>query len=113
MGPKDGPEGWARRMRMETIGEHPGRELPDLERLGRSTTPPMEALLASLQDGFEILDPSGTIVDVNERFAEIVGRPREELIGLQTPFPWWSERDAPRIREAMTSVLAGGSGEFD
>ena len=82
------------------------------ERVG-PTTPPMEALLSSLQDGFEVLDADGTILDANERFAEIVGRPREEIVGLRPPFPWWSESDAPRIQDAMRSVLAGGAGEFD
>src|SRR5262245_2026274 len=83
------------------------------ERLGSPTTPPLEALLASLQDGFEVLDADGTIVDVNDRFAQIVGRPREEIIGLRPPFPWWDEDDAPRIHEALRTVLAGGKGEFD
>jgi PAS domain S-box-containing protein len=83
------------------------------ERLGSSATPPLEALLASLQDGFEVLDSEGTIVEVNDRFGQIVGRPRAEIIGLRPPFPWWSDEDAPRIREAMRTVLAGGSGEFD
>jgi PAS domain S-box-containing protein len=83
------------------------------EPLGPTATPPTEALLSSLQDGFEVLDADGTIVDVNERFAQIVGRPRDEIIGLRPPYPWWSELDAPRIREAMASVLDGGAGEFD
>src|SRR5213592_4328100 len=83
------------------------------ERLRPTSIPSQEALLASLQDGFEVLDADGTIVAVNERFAEIVGRSREEIIGLRPPFPWWSELDAATIQAAMTSVLAGGSGEFD
>ena len=36
----------------------------DIERLRR------EAFFASLQDGFELLGPDGTILEVNERFAE-------------------------------------------
>jgi PAS domain S-box-containing protein len=98
-------DGWTRTVRRVAMDT-------SRERL-RPTVPPQEALLASLQDGFEVLDADGTIVDVNERFAEIVGRPREEIIGLRPPFPWWSELDAARIQEAMRSVLAGGSGEFD
>jgi PAS domain S-box-containing protein len=82
-------------------------------RLGSPMTPPLEALLASLQDGFEVLDADGAIVEVNDRFAQIVGRPREEIIGLRPPFPWWSAGDAPRIHEALQTVLGGGSGEFD
>ena len=34
------------------------------------------AFIASLQDGFEMMDRAGTILEVNERFAEIVGMPR-------------------------------------
>src|SRR4249919_1714137 len=47
------------------------------------------AVIPSLQDGFEMLDVDGTIVEVNERFAEIVGWSREEIIGRRPPFPWW------------------------
>jgi PAS domain S-box-containing protein len=83
------------------------------ERRGSPATPPLEALLASLQDGFEVLDADGAIVEVNDRFAQIVGRPRQEIIGLRPPFPWWSEAETPRIQEALRTVLAGGSGEFD
>ena len=73
------------------------------------------AFIASLQDGFEMMDRTGTILEVNERFAEIVGMPRDEIIGLRPPFPWWFS-DGPertRVEEALTSVIAGGSGEFD
>ncbi|HEY6651852.1 MAG TPA: PAS domain-containing protein, partial [Actinomycetota bacterium] len=73
------------------------------------------AFIASLQDGFEMMDRTGTILEVNERFAEIVGMPRDEIIGLRPPFPWWFP-DGPertRVDEAFTSVIDGGSGEFD
>jgi len=45
--------------------------IEDIERLRR------EAFFASMQDGFELLGADGTILEVNDRFAEIVGRPRE------------------------------------
>src|SRR6185437_13589729 len=41
------------------------------------------AFIASLQDGFEMRDRTGTSLEVNERFAEIVGMPRDEIIGLR------------------------------
>ena len=81
----------------------------DIERLRR------EAFFASLQDGFELLGADGTILEVNDRFAEIVGRPREEIVGLRPPFPWWPaegpQRDA--VQAALRDVAGGGSGEFD
>jgi PAS domain S-box-containing protein len=75
----------------------------------------LAALLASLQDGFELLDGTGTILDVNERFAQIVGRSRDEIVGLRPPFPWWADEGPERefVERALTSVIEGGSGEFD
>ena len=81
----------------------------DIERLRR------EAFFASLQDGFELLGADGTILEVNDRFAEIVGRPREEIVGLRAPFPWWPA-DGPQreaVQAALEDVTHGGSGEFD
>ena len=81
----------------------------DIERLRR------EAFFASLQDGFELLGADGTILEVNDRFAEIVGRPREEIVGLRPPFPWWPDEGPQReaVQEALRDVAGGGSGEFD
>jgi PAS domain S-box-containing protein len=74
-----------------------------------------EAFFASLQDGFETLDAEGAIVEVNDRFAEIVGRPREEILGLRPPFPWWPAEGPQReaVQAALRGVMRGGSGEFD
>jgi PAS domain S-box-containing protein len=74
-----------------------------------------DAFFASLQDGFETLDADGRILEVNDRFAEIVGRPREEIVGLRPPFPWWPP-DGPQreaVQAALRDVVRGGSGEFD
>src|SRR4029077_8736049 len=50
-----------------------------------------------------------------DRCARVVGGPREELLGLRPPFPWWPtdgpQRDA--VDSAMRNVTGGGSGEFD
>src|SRR5436190_312964 len=45
----------------------------------REAKDPHAAFIASLHDGFEMIDRDGMILDVNERFAEIVGVPREEI----------------------------------
>ena len=71
----------------------------------------LAAVLASLQDGFELLDGTGTILDANERFAQIVGRSRDEIVGLRPPFPWWADDGPERefVEKALTSVIEGGS----
>ncbi|MDP9300865.1 MAG: GAF domain-containing protein [Actinomycetota bacterium] len=73
------------------------------------------AFIASLHDGFEMMDRNGMILDVNERFAEIVGMPRDEIIGLRPPFPWWFPEgpERTRVEDALQSLIRGGSGEFD
>src|SRR5439155_5674010 len=57
----------------------------------------------------------GMILYVNERFAEIVGMPRDAIIGLRRPFPWWFAEgpERSRVEQALASVIDGGSGEFD
>src|SRR6266581_7170095 len=102
-----------------------GSVQPLVEEMSTSTDPERSAareakdrhaaFIASLQDGFEMMDRAGTILDVNERFAEIVGMPRDEIIGLRPPFPWWFEEGPERehVEEALASVIDGGSGEFD
>jgi len=102
-----------------------GSVQPLVEEMSTSTDPERSAVreakdrhaafIASLQDGFEMMDRTGTILDVNERFAEIVGMPRDEIIGLRPPFPWWFEEGPERehVEEALASVIDGGSGEFD
>src|SRR4029453_17834512 len=69
--------------------DHPMREPGGLPRVPAMAQ--LASLLASLQDGFELLDGTGTILDVNERFAQIVGRSRDEIVGSRPPFPWWAD----------------------
>ena len=92
-----------------------GHLLDAVEAESRRARDERDAFFASLQDGFETLDAEGRILDVNQRFAEIVGRPREEIVGLRPPFPWWPP-DGPQreaVQGALHDVIRGGSGEFD
>jgi PAS domain S-box-containing protein len=54
----------------------------------RDTQARFEAAFRAARVGLEITDPAGVIVEVNERYCEIVGRSREELVG---------QRAAPRL----------------
>ncbi|MCJ7667173.1 MAG: PAS domain S-box protein, partial [Anaerolineae bacterium] len=42
-------------------------------------------LIASMQDGFSVLDSSGVHIDVNSAFCQMTGFSREELIGVGPP----------------------------
>jgi len=111
-----GPDG--RTLVLGSITGATTRDAPQ-ERLGvwdaREARDPHAAFIASLHDGFEMMGRDGTILDVNERFAEIVGMPRDAIIGLRPPFPWWFAEgpERSRVEQALASVIDGGSGEFD
>src|SRR5439155_14196 len=111
-----GPDG--RTLVLGSITGAPTRDAPQ-ERLGvwdaLEARDPHAAFIASLHDGFEMMGRDGTILDVNERFAEIVGMPRDAIIGLRPPFPWWFAEgpERSRVEQALASVIHGGSGEFD
>lgn len=69
------------------------------------------ALRSSLQDGLAVFSIDGAIVDANERFAAITGRPLDALVGARPPFAFWpADRCGAyerRLREALGSGLAG------
>jgi PAS domain S-box-containing protein len=100
---------------VETLAEDMSTSIDPESAAAREAKDRHAAFIASLQDGFEMMDRSGTILDVNERFAEIVGMPRDQIVGLRPPFPWWFEGGPERehVEEALASVIDGGSGEFD
>ncbi|HKT04681.1 MAG TPA: PAS domain-containing sensor histidine kinase, partial [Rugosimonospora sp.] len=50
-------------------------------------------LLQSLNDAILVQDPGGQVVEVNQRWCDLVGRPREELIGQVPPYPWQADPD--------------------
>ncbi|MFZ1680891.1 MAG: PAS domain S-box protein [Rhizobiaceae bacterium] len=69
------------------------------------------ALRASMEDaltvGMRARDRDGRIIYANQAFCDMVGWPREKLIGLAPPMPYW---DAERIEETLDlhdSILAG------
>jgi diguanylate cyclase (GGDEF)-like protein/PAS domain S-box-containing protein len=79
----------------------------------RATAAEQAALVATIQDGLWVLSPDGTVIDASERFCEMTGFRREELIGARPPFPHWPEADLPFLRAAFAEVVAAGSREFD
>lgn len=51
----------------------------------------------------------GTILDCNEKFSELMGSTRKELIGFNTP----KETRNDQLREALLEALAGTQSEFE
>ncbi|MGB8963351.1 MAG: SpoIIE family protein phosphatase, partial [Pseudonocardiaceae bacterium] len=69
------------------------------------------ALISAMQDGVCVIDPDGTIVEVNDAFTEIVGYGAKDL-PCAPPYPWWPDSvrepaDFARVRDAFAPALAG------
>jgi len=48
------------------------------------------ALISAMQDGMSVADSDGTIVEVNDAFADIVGYGAKDL-PCAPPYPWWPD----------------------
>ena len=59
--------------------------------------------------GIMHFDQDGNITDCNEKFAEIIGARREDIIGFNLPFHF---QDAD-MRQAVNAALLGGCGVFE
>ena len=58
----------------------------------RRTQDHAASVLAALRDGVVEMDLDQRIVAVNDRFCQIVDRPRADVLGRRPPLPWW-DRD--------------------
>lgn len=63
------------------------------------------AVFEALQDGFCVVADDGTIRDLNDGFAHIFGRSREEVLACGPPYPWWP--DPARHPEARAAFDEG------
>jgi PAS domain S-box-containing protein len=67
----------------------------------------VENLIASMQDGFSVLDSHGVHIDVNPAFCQMIGFSREELIGVGTSHPYWPPEAYEEIEKAFQKTLRG------
>ncbi|MFO8115985.1 MAG: PAS domain-containing sensor histidine kinase [Halorubrum sp.] len=65
-----------------------------------------ETILESLDDAVYAVRPDGTIAYVNERYAEMKGASREELIGTEI-YDWVTEETAEKARRVRREMAAG------
>lgn len=73
------------------------------------------AVLEALREGLVVVDADGTVRDVNQRFADMVGLRVDELIGLRPPFPWWPYDPADQanvLRQSMNILPTSDELEF-
>ena len=72
-------------------------------------------LAGALQTGAMFLDDQGSVVEVNDSFAALVGRPPAWCVGAVAPHPWWQGPDLGALVQAVASGAAasaacGGAG---
>jgi len=68
-----------------------------------------ETILDSLDDAVYAVRPDGTIAYVNERYAEMKGVSREELIGTEI-YDWVADETAEKARRVRREMEAGDRG---
>jgi PAS domain S-box-containing protein len=72
-----------------------------------------ENLIASMKDGFSVLDNKGVHLNVNPAFCQMTGFMREELIGTGTPHLYWPEEEYEKIETAFQKTLTGAFEDFE
>ncbi|MFO1337858.1 MAG: ATP-binding protein [Burkholderiaceae bacterium] len=65
------------------------------------------ALLRTAGDGLHVLDRGGRLVEMSDSFAEMLGRPREELLGAHVS--QWDARFGPEVHEKTFSEFRPGT----
>ena len=76
----------------------------------RKTKEFSDNLIASMQDGFSVVDSNGVHIKVNPALCKMTGFSREELIGVGPPHPYWPPEEYEEIGRAFQKTLRG---EFD
>jgi PAS domain S-box-containing protein len=72
-----------------------------------------ENLIASMKDGFSILDNKGVHLHVNDALCKMTGFKREELIGVGLPHPYWPEEEYEEIQKNFKDTLEGKFADFE
>jgi len=71
-----------------------------------------EDLIASMKDGFSVLDKDGVHIDVNPALCRMTGFSRAELIATGPPHLYWPEEEYENIEKAFQKTLRGEFEDF-
>lgn len=72
-----------------------------------------DKLVMSMQEGLIIVDVKGEIILVNDSTCNILGYSKEELIGLNLPYPFAKPEDFNKIAETNQKVAKGEAPSFE
>jgi PAS domain S-box-containing protein len=67
-----------------------------------------QEIVSKMNDGFVIINPQGTLLEINDYFTRMTGWTREDLIGTRPPFKFWRKKDVPRIMETFSDLQDEG-----
>jgi diguanylate cyclase (GGDEF)-like protein/PAS domain S-box-containing protein len=70
-------------------------------------------LIASMQDGFSVLDQDGRALDANPALCLLTGFSRAELVGESAPFVYWPPEEYETIQAAFQKTLKGVIGNYE
>src|SRR5688572_9934875 len=66
-----------------------------------------ETLLRAMAEGVLVLDADQRVVDTNERWCDLVGLSRDQVLGATPPYPWDADEHSVRRADgALVPVLA-------
>ncbi|TVM19864.1 hypothetical protein DPQ33_01125 [Oceanidesulfovibrio indonesiensis] len=63
--------------------------------------------------GIVVVDNRGFHVDVNEAFCRLTGFPRDELLDLGPPFPYWPRQRMDSLRRDLSRIIARGKAQLE
>ncbi|UUY05526.1 PAS domain S-box protein [Svornostia abyssi] len=65
------------------------------------------AVLEALREGLVVIDSDRRVVEINQRFGEMVGWTPREVVGSRPPYPWWPPEERAHIGETLAQSLKG------
>ena len=66
------------------------------------------ALLGNLQDGVLITDGEMRVRAVNDRWCEMTGWARDDILGHAAPHPWWPPESVDKIEAQRRAIMGDG-----
>ncbi len=61
------------------------------------------ALFDAIPDGVLVLDAAGGVLDANDAICVMLGYPRDEIVGRESPHPWWVDGLLPPASSRFSS----------